>query len=168
MKKRPFLQRINSSFDFWFCSVFKIKLLIHNLLFSYTSSMSIFSHVSHKMNPHQFLSTLIKSQWGGETQDGVKIHTSSIPRPPPTHICSPDRKTSVEEDSRLLPLSLHLATNGGYSRLCWGQAASAELICKDWHPDDDFAGVIYSWQDPILSYGRVQLDFDIMLPCWHL
>lgn len=73
-------------------------------------------------------------------------------------------KTSVEEDSHLLPLSLHLATNGGYSRLCWGQAASAELICKDWHPDDDFAGVIYSWQDHILSYGRVQLDFDICCP----
>lgn len=99
--------------------------------------------------------------------------TASIPRPPfLLHICvllshvhlSPDRKTSGEEDSHLLPLSLHLATNRGDSRLCWGQAASAELICKDWHPDDDFGGVIYSWQDHILSYGREPLDFDIYCP----
>lgn len=78
-----------------------------------------------------------------------------------SHTNTPDRKTSAKDDSHLLPLSLHLATNRGDFRLCSGQAATLDLICEDLNSDDDFSVVIYSWQVPILSYEKPEFDFDI-------
>lgn len=127
-------------------------------------SISFFGRFS-VMKPRRSLLSLIRSQWSRETQS--KIH--SLPLKASSH-CSTstsslaDTKTSAEEDGHLLPLSLHLATNRGDSRLCSGQAATAHLICKDWHPDDDFGGVIYSWQNPLLIYGRAELDSNIRCP----
>lgn len=75
-----------------------------------------------------------------------------------SHIHWPD---SVREDSHLLPLPLYFSTNRGDYRLC---LASADLICKDGHPDDGCGGLIYSRQDPFLSYGREELDSDLCCP----
>lgn len=75
-----------------------------------------------------------------------------------SHIHWPD---SVKEDGHLLPLSPYSSTNRDDYRLC---SASEELICKDRHPDDVCGGLIYSRWDPILSYGREELDSDLCCP----
>lgn len=88
---------------------------------------------------------------------------ASIPRPsvlfplqlPPL---PQDRKTKCRGKQSSASIILSLNNKQRWSQILFCQAASAVLICKDWHPDDDFSGVIYRWQVPILSCVGEQLD----------
>ena len=112
---------------------------------------------------------------------GVRI-TASLPRPPHLlhlllflllllfffHIPLPrerererERDSDVDEVCHLLPLSVHLATNRGDSRLCRGRAACADLICKEWHSDEDSAAVVYCWQNPCWSMDEWSFNSNI-------
>jgi len=160
--------------------MFSDKLLIHSL---FLSTLSVFSLSHHSILPGSLLDiktvfsiflrwNLISSsspQWGASKavildERRCLKGTASVPRPP-SHLHSSDRTKQVW---RKKVISSHHPCTCRQTAVAPDGAACAELICKDRHPDDDFSGAIYSRRDPILSWGRVQLDVDVLLACRHL